>query len=207
MNDQSQMSIQNHSEPLPNATSLPGSVDGRMPLNWRAGQQMNMFGQDHAHANRFRVPADAAVRKINGTCGQNFTASSASIDLQKSLANRLRGRTDLNGSTEYRLIWKSWVMRSGRWITALRASGRPKSDRAYGGWQTPTTRDGKGQSGKGNRIKRGSNGRLHIANLCDQLVDIGRPDLVRSTRFRCWLMGYPELWERVRPTATRSCRK
>jgi hypothetical protein len=40
-------------------------------------------------------------------------------------------------------------------------------------------------------LKRGRNGRLHIANLCDQLVDFGRPDLVRSTTFREWLMGLP----------------
>jgi hypothetical protein len=37
----------------------------------------------------------------------------------------------------------------------------------------------------------GGGGRLHIANLCDQLVDFIRPDLVRSTTFREWLMGLP----------------
>ena len=45
------------------------------------------------------------------------------------------------------------------------------------------------------------------ANLCDQIVDLGRPDLVRSTSFRNWLMGYPESWEGARATATRSSRK
>jgi hypothetical protein len=60
-----------------------------------------------------------------------------------------------------------------------------------GWWHTPTTRDFKGQSGLGNRQRRGRGSRLHIANLCDQLVDIGRPDLIRSYTFREWLMGLP----------------
>ena len=67
----------------------------------------------------------------------------------------------------------------------------PRSASASGLWQTPTTRDYKGQSGLGNRTRRGRNGRLHVANLCDQLVDIGRPDLVRSVTFRERLMGFP----------------
>jgi hypothetical protein len=59
----------------------------------------------------------------------------------------------------------------------------------------------------GNRIKRGKNGRLHVANLCDQIVDLGRPDLVRSPQFRCWLMGYPECWDDAGVTAMQSSRK
>src|SRR5262245_31491042 len=66
-----------------------------------------------------------------------------------------------------------------------------RDENAYGYWHTTTTRDYKGQSGRGNRERRGRNGRLHIANLCDQLVDFGRPDLVRSYTFREWLMGLP----------------
>lgn len=70
-----------------------------------------------------------------------------------------------------------------------------------GFWQTPTTRDGKGQSGKGNRIKSGKGGRLHVANLCDQIVDCGRPDLVRSISFRYSLMGWPDGWTDFAPLA------
>lgn len=92
-------------------------------------------------------------------------------------------------------------------ICAQRASVLPRSGSGSSGWQTPTTRDGKGQSGLGNRTKRGRNGRLHVANLCDQIVDLGRPDLVRSTSFRNWLMGYPESWEGARATAMQSSRK
>jgi len=53
----------------------------------------------------------------------------------------------------------------------------------------------------------GGNGKLHIANLCDQLVDIGRPDLVRSYTFREWLMGLPIGHTDCGPSATPSSRK
>jgi hypothetical protein len=75
----------------------------------------------------------------------------------------------------------------------------PNIESESGFWQTPTTRDGKGQSGLGNRTKRGKNGRLHVANLCDQIVDCGRPDLVRSIPFRYSLMGWPHGWTDCAP--------
>lgn len=76
----------------------------------------------------------------------------------------------------------------------------PSTEHESGYWQTPTTRDGKGQSGKGNRTKRaGKNGKLHVANLCDQIVDCGRPDLVRSVQFRYSLMGWPTGWTDLKP--------
>ena len=50
--------------------------------------------------------------------------------------------------------------------------------------------------------KRGKNGNLHVANLCDQIVDLGRPDLVRSVTFRLWLMGWPEGWTNLEPLET-----
>lgn len=87
------------------------------------------------------------------------------------------------------------------WVLRLRAdySARLKLAESFGEiassfWQSPTTRDEKGQSGRGNRIRRGKNGRLHVANLCDQIEDLGRPDLIRSVRFREILMGWPIYW-------------
>lgn len=99
-------------------------------------------------------------------------------------------------------------MRSG-WMrngvcSALTPLELPSIESASGYWHTPTTRDYKGQSGKGNRIRRGRNGRLHIANLCDQIVDLGRPDLVRSYTFREWLMGLPIGHTAFEPSETQS---
>jgi len=81
------------------------------------------------------------------------------------------------------------------------------TESASGYWHTPTTRDFKGQSGRGNRERRGRNGTLHVANLCDQLVDIGRPDLIRSYTFREWLMGLPIGHTDCGPSGTPSSRK
>ena len=103
---------------------------------------------------------------------------------------------------EFSETWPRWgLMRDGECLEQTPLAHR-NTESEFGYWQTPTTRDGKGQSGKGNRIKRGKNGRLHVANLCDQIVDIGRPDLVRSVKFRQWLMGWPEGWTSLEPLET-----
>lgn len=85
---------------------------------------------------------------MSDTCGPSFSASSASVALTISLESRLRALTASYGSTLYQLRWKSWATPLGRSIPALRASGRPKSDKdsigpALSPWVTPTTRDWK----------------------------------------------------------------
>src|SRR4051812_35719057 len=83
------------------ATSSRGSGASPSPSDAPVSQTTFLFGQEAAPVNRFRVPADAAARRTNGTSGRNSTASSASAALARSLANRLRVATDLNGSMEY----------------------------------------------------------------------------------------------------------
>lgn len=76
---------------------------------------------------------------MNGTSGQNCTASSASVALSALLASRLVDRMALNGSMEYRLTWKSFCIASQRVICRLRASGHPTSGNDSTGWPTPNT--------------------------------------------------------------------
>lgn len=52
--------------------------------------------------------------------------------------------TDVHGSPEYSLTWKTWPMPQRVPICALRASARRISDNGCSGWATPTTRDHKG---------------------------------------------------------------
>ena len=131
----------------PSATSSQESEDGRLRSEWLASHQPSLFGPEVVPANRFRVPVNDSVRETNGTSGQNFTVSSASVDLQSSLASKLRQAMDVNGSMEYRLTWKKWTMPSRRRICALRALARPTSDNVCSGWPTPRTtvrgRDGR----------------------------------------------------------------
>jgi hypothetical protein len=98
------------------------------------------------------------------------------------------------------------MTRNGK-LLAVTPSVEVNTANASGYWHTPTTRDAKGQSGRGNRIRRGRRGKLHVANLCDQLVDIGRPDLVRSATFREWLMGLPIGWTDLKDSGTLLCPK
>ena len=119
------------------------SEDGRKPCESLDGKKPPGSGRSVSHVNRFRVPVINEARKTNGTSGLNSTPSSASVVLQSSLASSLAANMDVNGSMEYRLIWKSWDTPSGRQICALRASGHPTSgSESTGGllgWPTPNT--------------------------------------------------------------------
>lgn len=80
----------------------------------------------------------------SGTYGPRSTTLSTSAALTRSLESRLRARTDLLGSTLFKLTWKQRVTPSGRSISALRASVRRISDKDFTGqahWITPQTHD------------------------------------------------------------------
>lgn len=105
-------------------------------------------------------------------------------------------------STEFSETWPAWgLMRDGECLERMPLVPTSTAQE-FGYWQTPTTRDGKGQSGLGNRTKRGKPGKPHVANLCDQIVDCGRPDLVRCIEFRYRLMAWPTGWTGCEPLAT-----
>lgn len=200
-NGQLRMFDQTICEGSSSAISSPGLADGAMPCVSPDGPMTVASGPGVVPASRGAWRETAMAPTIRAIFGQRGFGSSMSAALASCLANKLRARLDGRGSIAFRFGWKELVTPSGRLIYQRRASAHRRTGRGYGSWQTPTTRDGKGQSGKGNRVKRSKNGRLHVANLCDQIVDLGRPDLVRSTTFRCWLMGYPASWEAARATA------
>jgi len=201
------MSDPTNSPDIPNVISLPASAVGPMPWTLPDGRVIDPCGLAAALASLSARQVKALGLQTSGIYGPHGSTSSASAILQESLVSKLKARLRESGSISSIQTWKPLAMPSGRVYSLLRASAHPSCDIGHGLWQTPTTRDGKGESGKGNRTKRGKNGRLHVANLCDQIVDLGRRYLVSSTRFRNWLMGYPERWEGARPTGTRSSRK
>lgn len=152
-------------------------------------------------------PANVSASTVNGQdSGANTFESFASWD-RITCSWRTSQLSFDEDSTVCLATWpRSGLMRNGK-CSALTTSARASTANASGYWHTPTTRDHKGQSGRGNRVRRGKNGKLHIANLCDQLVDFGRPDLVRSPTFREWLMGLPIGHTVCEHSATRSSRK
>ena len=161
------MSRQKTSKDSPNATSSQESPDGRGPCNSLVSHQMSLFGRAHAPANPFRAPGNKKAQTTKDTCGLSSTASSASADLQSSLANRLQASLDLNGSPEYALTWKRVDMPSGPPICRLRASQRRTRGNGYFGWPSPCTPNG-GRSmsiEKMDATGKTIDGRKHSASL------------------------------------------
>ena len=104
------------------------------------------------------------------TCGPTGSSLSESADLSRSLANRLRPRTDLLGSTLFNLIWKTRATPAGRLIYALRASGRRTSDSDCGSWPTPCSQQANGEpeaflERKRRSIARGSRMGVSLTDL------------------------------------------
>jgi len=111
---------------------------------------------------------------INDTCGPLFTLSSPSASLQRSLANRLAERMDVNGSPEFVLTWKEQDMPSGVPICRLVASARRTSDNGCTGWRSPDHNQRGGcYSDPEKVLERMEAG--HQVNLEDQAVLAGWP--------------------------------
>ena len=98
-------------------------------------------GQEVAPANLSARRAKEAGLLTSGTYGLPSSISSASAALSMSLANKLRVKTDLLGSTLFNLTLKERVTPAGRSIPALRASARRISDKDCTGWPTPQCSD------------------------------------------------------------------
>lgn len=142
-------------EATPNTTSSPGSAFGAMLLDRPGGPTTGPSLPAPAPASLSARQADEAGLRMSGIYGLRNTTSSASAAFLCGLANRLRARTDLLGSTLYRLTWKARVTPEGRSISALRASARPISVSAYTlhGRPTPLVNDVKGPQSGPNRTE------------------------------------------------------
>lgn len=158
--------------------------------------------REASRAKTSALPAEATDSTESAAAsGWKWPGSFAKWD-RASCTWRTRQCSLIEDSTEFSGTWPRWgVLRDGE-CSELTTLAPPSTESESGYWQTPTTRDGKGQSGLGNRIKRGKPGKPHVANLCDQIVDIGRPDLVRCIEFRYRLMAWPIGWTGCEPLAT-----
>lgn len=126
-----------------NVTFSPASAFGATPYGAQVGMTPARYGQAVALANLSARQAKAADLMMSGICGLPGIGSSHSANLQSSLENRLRARTQTLGSTLYVLTWKPWITPSGRSRFRLRALVPRTSATGSTGWPTPTTRDWK----------------------------------------------------------------
>jgi hypothetical protein len=153
----------------------------------------------------------------SGTFGPRGSTSSKSRDLESFLANRLRARTGLLGSTLFVLTWTRRTTPAGSLISALRASVRRSSGSVYTSLPTPTTPSGgqrspEGTSATGRRPdgKKATVTLRHVARLMDTgeiapgltgATD-GRSDL--NPEWSRWLMSIPPQWLRCIAAVTLS---
>ena len=138
------MSCLTTSQASPAATSLQALPGGNLHCNLLAGPLGVQCGQEAALVSHSPARERVKGKKTQDTSGPTFDASSPSANLQRSLANKLRQRQDVNGSPEYVLTWKDWDMPSGPPICALRARARRISDSGFTGWPTPVAQPANG---------------------------------------------------------------
>ena len=132
-----------------NVISLPESVSGAMPCVLPDGTIADPHGLARALASLSARQVKALGLQTSGIYGPPGSTSSRSADLQSSLENRLRARTQTLGSTLYTLTWKAWVTPSGVSRFRLRASVPRTSATEPTGWPTPVVRDYRNSGGNG----------------------------------------------------------
>ncbi len=89
------------------------------------------------------------MQPTSGTYGRVGSVSSASESLQSFLANRLRLRLGIDGSTRFPTIWKDKVTPLGRRYCQLAPSVRRTSAAGYGLLPTPAAQSyGSNQGGR-----------------------------------------------------------
>lgn len=131
-------------EDLSSAISSPASVAGHSRYAVPAGQMIDLFGLVPVRANLSPRQAKELDLVTSGISGRPSTGSSKSAALQSSLESKLRARTQILGSTLYKMTWKPWAMPSGRLRSRLRASVLRTSETARTGWPTPAAHDHSG---------------------------------------------------------------
>lgn len=112
-------------------------------------------GPGALRVSRSLPPGNAKASKTSAISGPSGSVSSASANLQSSLANRYRALTASAGSTLYTLTWKERVTPSGRSICALRASA-PRTvanDSTLSPWPTPVKEDARSSARHGYMLK------------------------------------------------------
>ena len=191
------------------AISLPGSGDGRLPSPLPDGPTARAAsGPDHAHVNLSPRQARAAGLMTSGTFGPISIGSLTSVVLKSSLANKLRQRTDLDGSILYRLTLKDRDTPKLQSIFALRASARPTSDSAFtgSGWNTARATDGTNggpnQAGGALSADAAITGPMRLTVTGELLTGSGagtKSSGQLNPEHSRWLMGYPRAWARSMP--------
>src|SRR6185436_9230987 len=142
MNDQLKMFDQTTLEDSRSVISSPELESGPILSGSPDGPMTEKSGQDHVPVSRSVSLASKKDSKTSDIFGPPGPHSSPSENLQLSLVNRLRIRSDILGSTLFGLIWKKQATPSGRSFFLQRASVRRTDDTESSSWPTPCSQDG-----------------------------------------------------------------
>lgn len=143
----------------------------------------DLFGQVVAPASPSAPRANSVAATMSATYGLRFSASSASVALQQSLASRLPALLDTLGGTMWRQTWKAKVTPLRRVISAHTQSGLRTSGSGCTGWPTPNTPSG-GRSVSTEKMDatgRMADGRKHTASLEHAVKFAGWPTPMAGT--------------------------
>lgn len=120
-----EMCVQATLPDTPNAISSLASESGPTPSVKPDGPTIGQSGPEAALASLSARQAKEKGLLTSGTYGPVGSISSASAALARSLANRLRAKTDSLGSTLFRLTWKERATPIGAADTCAAGFGAP----------------------------------------------------------------------------------
>ena len=124
MKEASLTSSPNTSTDLHSVTFSQALADGLTHSGWLAGPGTEKCGPEAVHVSHSVLPERVKASMTNATSGPLFGGLYPSAGLQRSLASKLHQRMDGTGHPVYEMTWKSWAMKWGSPICALRASAR-----------------------------------------------------------------------------------
>lgn len=175
-----------------NAISSLASEGGALLFASPDGQTKDLFGQEAAPVSRGAERDARKASTATSTFGQRGLHLFDNDDRLLSWESRLRQRLAVVGGTKWPTDWKLQVTPAGRQISELCLLGRHKRDGDSGLFPTPLA------SEKGYRKGKFAQGGTSLSTM---LGGVPNPPWV------AWLMGFPELWTNLAPSAMPSSRK
>lgn len=186
-----------------NAISSLASEDGAMHSGLQDGMMIDLFGQEVVLANLSATAVKKKLNQMSVTYGRIGIGSSSSQRLQLFLESKLTAQLPMGGLTRLRWIWRKKTTPSLRRSCQLVHPGRRILEKEFGLLlTTPQTRENPRSK------KRSMDGFDRMLSPIEYAAKMegGKGNDINPL-FLCWLMGFPEDWERARVMATQSYRK